>query len=119
MFFVTSSFDKAKVATDQYFAVSDKLGSRALANAAAFGRFAISAGAIGANLKDVQSIYNATITALTAVGASSEQTSYALYGLSQMFSKGKITSEEFNRQVGEQIPGNVAAGVRALPSSPQ
>lgn len=114
MLFVTGSFSEAKTATEDYFKSSDKLGTRALSNAAAFGRFAVSASAIGANLKDIQDIYGSTVTALTAVGATSQQTEYALYGLSQMFSKGKISSEEFNRQVGEQVPGNVAAGVRAL-----
>lgn len=114
MLFVTGSFKAGHEASKAYLALSDQLGMRALANADAYSRFAISSAAIGASLKDVNSIFRATGIALTSVGANTQQWEYALYGLSQAMAKGKITSEEFNRQIGEQIPGNVSAGVKAL-----
>lgn len=114
MLFLTGSFAGAEQASREYLAIADELGMRALANADAYGRFAISSRAIGASMEDVNSIFRSATLALTAVGASTQQFEYAFYGLSQAMAKGKITSEEFNRQIGEQIPGNVAAGVRAL-----
>lgn len=114
MLFVTGSFAGAKQASAEYLGIADELGMRALANAEAYSRFAISSAAIGASQKDVNNIFRSTTMALTAIGASTQQTEYAFYGLSQAMAKGKVTSEEFNRQIGEQIPGNVAAGVKAL-----
>lgn len=114
MLFLTNSFEGAKHASAEYMAIADRLGMRALENADAYSRFAISSKAIGASQGQVNKIFEATVTALTSVGASGQQFEYAFYGLSQAMAKGKISSEEFNRQIGEQIPGNVAAGVKAL-----
>lgn len=114
MLFVTGSFKAAHDAVDQYIGISYRLGTSIEANADAYGRFAISAGAAGLSLKDVNQIYEGTVTALQAVGATSAQSSLAFYGLSQAMSKGKLSSEEFNRQIGEQIPGNAQAGAKAL-----
>lgn len=114
MLFVTGTFDGATKATQEYLKMSTALGANALANADAFGRFAISAGAAGLNIEQTMSVYKGAQTALTAVGATAQQTGLAFYGISQMMAKGKVSSEEFNRQIGEQIPGNVAAGVKAL-----
>lgn len=114
MFFVTGSFDSARKASVEFLSISNELGTRALANSDAYSRFAVSSAAVGASLKEVNDIYRSASLALVAVGASTQQQEYAFYGLSQAMSKGKIMSEEFNRQIGEQIPGNVAAGVKAL-----
>ncbi len=114
MLFVTGTFEGARQATAEYMKLSNQLGSNALANADAFGRFAISAGAAGMSVDQTMKVFKGAQLALTAVGATSQQTSLAFYGISQAMAKGKISSEEFNRQIGEQIPGNVSAGVKAL-----
>lgn len=114
MLFITGTFKGAHDATADYIAISNDLGINFEKNADAFGRFAISAHAVGATFEDAKGIYAGASLALQAAGASAQQAEYAFYGLGQMLSKGKVMSEEFNRQVGEQIPGNVVAGARAL-----
>jgi tape measure domain-containing protein len=114
MVFVTGTFEGAHQATKEFMAISNDLGLNFEKNADAIGRFTISARAVGATYDDAKGIFGSTTLALQAAGASAQQAEYAFYGLGQMMSKGKVMSEEFNRQVGEQIPGNVMAGVRAL-----
>ncbi|AFU86576.1 tail length tape measure protein [Caulobacter phage CcrRogue] len=114
MLFVTGTYDGAKKASQDFIDISVQLGASVEDNADAYSRFAISSAAAGLKLNDVNKIYKSTQLALTAVGANSEQVGYAFYGLSQAMAKGKISSEEFNRQIGEQIPGNAQAGARAL-----
>uniref|UniRef100_A0AB74UKW9 Peptidase C51 domain-containing protein n=1 Tax=Caulobacter phage BL57 TaxID=3348355 RepID=A0AB74UKW9_9VIRU len=114
MLFVTGTYAGAKAATQDFIDISVQLGASVEDNADAYSRFAISSAAAGLKLADVNKIYKSTQLALTAVGANSEQVGYAFYGLSQAMAKGKISSEEFNRQIGEQIPGNAQAGARAL-----
>ncbi|ARB13621.1 PE-PGRS virulence associated protein [Caulobacter phage Ccr29] len=114
MLFVTGTYAGAHKATQDFIDISVQLGASVEDNADAYSRFAISSAAAGLKLNDVNKIYRSTQLALTAVGANSEQVGYAFYGLSQAMAKGKISSEEFNRQIGEQIPGNAQAGARAL-----
>lgn len=114
MLFVTGTYDGAHKATQDFIDISNGLGASIEKNADAYSRFAISSGAAGLKLGEVNKIYTATQLALTAVGANTEQVGYAFYGLSQAMAKGKISSEEFNRQIGEQIPGNAQAGAKAL-----
>jgi tape measure domain-containing protein len=80
----------------------------------AYSRFVISSRASGVSLEDSNKIFRAISTALQVVGANSEQTELAFYGLTQMMQKGKVVSEEFNRQIGEQLPGNAVFGAQAL-----
>lgn len=114
MLFSTKSFEGSKRASAEFIATVFDMGLALNQVAEPFGRFTISAGAAGMSAQDSASIFKSVTQTLQVVGASAEQTGYAMYGLTQMIQKGKVSSEEFNRQIGEQIPGNAEAGRRAL-----
>jgi tape measure domain-containing protein len=114
LLFTTGSFEGAEKATDQYIALADSLGLSLDKTTEAYARFTISAKATGIDLKASNKIFGSVATALQVVGANSNQTELAFYGLTQMMQKGKVVSEEFNRQIGEQIPGNAVIGAQAL-----
>jgi tape measure domain-containing protein len=114
LLFTTGSFDGAEKATDKYISMADNLGLSLSKTTEAYSRFTISAKATGIDLNASNKIFGSVATALQVVGANSNQTELAFYGLTQMMQKGKVVSEEFNRQIGEQIPGNAVIGAQAL-----
>ncbi|UTU09456.1 tail tape measure protein [Caulobacter phage BL47] len=114
MLFTTGSFDGAQRATGEYMAMAQNLGLSIDKTAESFGRFSITAKTAGLSAESSKKIFSSISKSLQVVGASNEQTQYAFYGLTQMMQKGKVSSEEFNRQIGEQLPGNAEAGRRAL-----
>lgn len=114
MLFSTKSAEGSKRATQEFIGTVFDMGLALDQVAEPFGRFTISAGAAGMSASDSASIFRSVTQTLQVVGASAAQTGYAMYGLTQMIQKGKVSSEEFSRQIGEQIPGNAEAGRRAL-----
>ncbi|USN14930.1 putative tail tape measure protein [Brevundimonas phage vB_BpoS-Domovoi] len=114
MLFSTKSAEGSKRATQEFIGTVFDMGLALDQVAEPFGRFTISAGAAGMSAQDSSAIFRSVTQTLQVVGASAEQTGYAMYGLTQMIQKGKVSSEEFSRQIGEQIPGNAEAGRRAL-----
>lgn len=114
MLFATGSMEGQQQATADAIAMFQRLGMRIDVAADAYARFAISATAAGFSIQQTQQVFGAVGQALQVVGATSQQVEYAMYGLTQMMQKGKVSSEEFNRQIGEQLPGNAAVGARAL-----
>lgn len=93
---------------------SEKLGNNLLAAKEGFAL--LSAGAIGTKISntEVKNIFEATTTALTVMGRSTEDQKLALLALSQMMGKGKVQAEELRGQLGERIPGATAIMARAL-----
>lgn len=114
MLFTTKSYDGSKQATNEFIGTVFSMGLALDQVSEPFGRFTISAGAVGMSAKESGAIFESVTRTLQVVGASAAQTGYAMYGLTQMIQKGKVSSEEFSRQIGEQIPGNAEAGRRAL-----
>ncbi|UTC29512.1 putative tail tape measure protein [Brevundimonas phage vB_BpoS-Bambus] len=114
MLFSTKSAEGSKQATQEFIGTVFDMGLALNQVAEPFGRFTISSGAAGMSAKESSAIFRSVTQTLQVVGASAEQTGYAMYGLTQMIQKGKVSSEEFSRQIGEQIPGNAEAGRRAL-----
>ncbi|AXQ69190.1 tail length tape measure protein [Caulobacter phage CcrBL9] len=114
MLFTTGSFEGAQKATGEFMGMAQELGLSIDKTAESFGRFSITAKTAGLSADSSKKIFSSVSKALQVVGASNEQTQYAFYGLTQMMQKGKVSSEEFNRQIGEQLPGNAEAGRRAL-----
>ncbi len=112
--FSTGSFAGAERATDTYIGIANDLGLSLGKTTEAYSKFTLAAKSSGIDLSHSNDIYKAFGTALQVVGASSQQTELAFYGLQQMIQKGKVSAEEFNRQIGEQIPGNAVLGARAL-----
>lgn len=78
-----------------------------------YARFAATANVSGMSLLDQRKIFESLSRASTAFGLSAEQTNYVFNALSQMMSKGKISSEELRQQMGEQLPVALQAMAKA------
>lgn len=69
-----------------------------------YARFAATANISGMSLTDQRKIFESLSRACTAFGLSADGTNRVFTALSQMMSKGKISSEELRQQMGEQLP---------------
>lgn len=78
-----------------------------------YARFIATANISGMSLLDQRHIFESLSRACTAFGLSSDQTGRVFTALSQMMSKGKISSEELRQQMGEQLPVALQAMARA------
>ena len=114
MLFATKSFEEGQEAVDEFLALANRLGLQIESIIEPYSRFIISATAANLELETASNIFESVSTALVVVGAGARQTELAFFGLTQMMQKGRVSSEEFNRQIGEQIPGNAVVGAMAL-----
>ena len=75
----------------------------------------LSASVIGAggNVNDAQIVFKGITTAIKATGGSATDVQSALLAMSQVFSKGKVSAEELQGQLGERLPGAVTAFAKA------
>lgn len=94
--------------------MANRLGQRVVDIQDSFGGFAVSSQLAGVSTENTRKVFEATITAMTVLHRSSDRTKLALLALEQMMSKGKVSSEELRRQLGEQLPGAVNLMARAL-----
>lgn len=78
-----------------------------------YARFTATANVSGMSLLDQRKVFESLSRASTAFGLSAEQTNYVFTALSQMMSKGKISSEELRQQMGEQLPVALQAMAKA------
>lgn len=69
-----------------------------------FARFSAASNAAGVGLQEQYKIYSAVTKSVTAFGLSGEEANLTFMALGQMMSKGKVSSEELRRQMGERIP---------------
>jgi len=61
--------------------------------------------------KETMSIFNSTAKAAAVLGLATDEVGGVFLALEQMLSKGKVTTEELRRQLGERLPG--AFGIMA------
>jgi tape measure domain-containing protein len=81
-----------------------------------YGNFSAAAHFAGRTTEETQTVFRNISMALRVMGKSADDQKLAFMALEQMFSKGRVQSEELRRQLGERIPGAVkifadAAGV--------
>jgi lambda family phage tail tape measure protein len=97
----------------EMYELSNRLGLQ-FQNAAA-GAKGFFAAAQGSDLADqADDIFESVTMAMTALGASSDDTSGALRALGQMISKGKVQAEELRGQLGERLPGAFQLAAKAM-----
>ncbi|QIV65747.1 hypothetical protein Cp1R7AA1_210 [Mesorhizobium phage Cp1R7A-A1] len=77
------------------------------AAAESYGKFAVAARLTGVSAADTQKVFAGFSTAFAAMGVGSENQKYALLALEQMFTKGKVSAEELQQQLGEHLPGAI------------
>jgi tape measure domain-containing protein len=79
-----------------------------------FAKFSAAASSAGISIQDQHKIFESFTRSITAFGMSSADAHLSYLALSQMMSKGKISSEELRRQLGERMPVAMEAMARAV-----
>ena len=74
-------------------------------------KFSEAAKQSGISLRDTQNIFQSMTKAGSVLGLNTQELSGIYLALEQMLSKGKVTTEELRRQLGERLPG--AMGIMA------
>ena len=84
-----------------------------------FTRLAASVKGAGGNVANTKIVFDGVTQAIKATGGSTEDVNASILAMSQIFSKGKVSAEELQGQLGERLPGAVtlfaAATGRTLP----
>ncbi|WP_353332766.1 tape measure protein [Bacteroides sedimenti] len=78
-----------------------------------YARFSAAATSGGVSVADQEKIFTAITRASTAFGLSAEESNLSFLAITQMMAKGKISSEELRRQLGERMPIAMEAMARA------
>ena len=96
----------ANYVTNQKFLLelSKKYGVEVLALTDNYAKFTAAASNAGVRLADQKKIFDSVSRACIAFGMSADDTNLSFLAITQMMSKGKISSEELRRQLGERMP---------------
>jgi len=105
----------ANYVTNQKFLLelSKKYGVEVLALTDNYAKFTAAASNAGVRLADQKKIFDSVSRACIAFGMSADDTNLSFLAITQMMSKGKISSEELRRQLGERMPIAMAAMAKA------
>lgn len=82
-----------------------------------FAKFTASASVSNMSMEEQRKIFESVSRAVTAFGMSAEDSNGVFLALSQMMSKGKISSEELRSQMGERLPIALQAMAKAAGTS--
>ena len=95
-------------------AKSNELGLDLLSTAKAFARMQGAAMGTSYAGEGVRDIFEGVSMASTVLHLSADETEGTMYALQQMMSKGKVSAEELNRQLGNRLPGALGIASRAM-----
>ena len=93
--------------------LSGKYGQGINGMTSEFAKFSAAATSAGISLSDQHEIFSSFTRSIAAFGMSSEDAKFSYMALSQMMSKGRVSSEELRRQLGERMPIAMEAMARA------
>ena len=104
------------IKTNQEFInrLTEQYGLKLLSNQKAFSQFYAAGKQSGFNPEDIRDIYESVISASASLKLPQEQIDGILLALSQMASKGKVSSEELRRQMGDRLPGAFGIAAKAM-----
>lgn len=89
------------------FQTSQKLGVDFERVAEGFKRFDQAAKGTTLAGEGIRTVFENILTGARALGSSSQQTASAILALEQMLTKGRLSAEEYRRQLGNAIPGGL------------
>ena len=84
--------------------LTDKYGTYLIGTTEAFAKFKAAATPAGIALAEQERIFSNISKAMASFGISGGEASLTMMAITQMMSKGKISSEELRRQLGERMP---------------
>lgn len=94
--------------------LSEKYGAELLSTTNRYIKFNVAARQAGLELKKTERIFE-TVTEVSALlGLKTDELTGVYLALEQMLSKGKVTTEELRRQLGERLPGAFDLMAKAL-----
>ncbi len=116
--FASGGGEKGAQANRFVQSATDRLGLDAVA--ATDGYRVLSGAMMGTKLQGeaTQRIFEQVATATTVMGVGAEDQKGAFLALGQMLSKGKLSAEELNGQLGERIPGAMGIAAKAMGMAP-
>jgi tape measure domain-containing protein len=91
--------------------ISDKYGASLLTTTERYTKFLAAAKQSNVSLSDTEQIFESVTKASGVLGLKTDELTGVYLALEQMLSKGKVTTEELRRQLGERLPG--AFGIMA------
>lgn len=91
--------------------ITAKFGAELIPTTNRFIKFSAAAKNSGLSLRETENIFRSMTKAGGALGLQTDELSGVYLALEQMLSKGKVTTEELRRQLGERLPG--AFGIMA------
>lgn len=109
----------AKYADNQRYLLdmAKKYGLEINALTGNFAKFTAAASVSGMTIQEQKKIFESVSRAVTAFGMSADDSNGVFLALSQMMSKGKISSEELRLQMGERLPIALQAMAKAAGTS--
>jgi tape measure domain-containing protein len=110
---VDTSFD---LASSQRFLlrISEDYGVELLATSQRYVKFLAAAKQSNLSLNDTEKIFRSVTKAASVLGLKTDELTGVYLALEQMLSKGKVTTEELRRQLGERLPGAMGIMAAAL-----
>jgi tape measure domain-containing protein len=94
--------------------ISLKYGADLLTTSERYVKFSVAARNAGLELKEVEAIFETVTEASAVLGLKTDELSGIYLALEQMLSKGKVTTEELRRQLGERLPGAFDLAAKAM-----
>ena len=112
--FASGSAEEGAKTMDYLRERSDLLGLNLMASAEGFKT--LSGAMMGTSLEGegTRSIFDAVQVASSVMGLSAENSKGAILALGQMMSKGKVSAEELNQQLGERLPGALGIAAKSM-----
>lgn len=112
--FITGSSQGAAQSMEWLSSLTKKYGLELTSTANAYKLFAGAATMSGLSIRQSQKIFEQVTKAVVNMGLSAQDAEGVFLALSQMMSKGKVSAEELNGQLGERLPGAAALAAKAL-----
>ena len=94
--------------------ITESYGLEILSTSQRYLKFLASAQQVNLSLNDTQKIFRSVSKAAAVLGLKTDEVSGVYLALEQMLSKGKVTTEELRRQLGERLPGAMGIMASAL-----
>lgn len=94
--------------------ITDKYGASLITTTERYIKFLAAAKQSNVSMKDTEEIFSVVTKAAGVLGLKTDELSGIYLALEQMLSKGKVTTEELRRQLGERLPGAFGIMAKAL-----
>ena len=111
---VTGSIDKAKSEYEYLLEFSNKIGVSIESVTQQYGRLSASMKAVDASGKTTRHVFEAIAEASTVLHLRGYETNFMFMALEQAASKGKVSLEEFQRQLANRLPDAMGLASRAM-----